>query len=166
VRCRFCQSPNAEKRADTVYCGRECRDGHRLKRLREENRERKAYEASTPVRYASWILECKLEVLKHAPEMAIGYRTGLWTGAMTLWLPQTAAARVWECQRAPSRDAEAAAVIWLRLPDSRSTFERMLHQVGSAKEAGHRASASPSPADSQGVLRHQSLAIPGEYPNR
>lgn len=46
------------------------------------------------------------------------------------WLPQTAAAMAWECQRAPSRGAEAAAQTWQRLPYSRSAFERMLHQVG------------------------------------
>lgn len=46
------------------------------------------------------------------------------------WLPQTAATMAWECQRAPSREAEAASQRWQRLPYSRCAFERVAHLVG------------------------------------
>ena len=46
------------------------------------------------------------------------------------WLPVTAAAMAWECQRAPSREAEAASERWQRLPYSRCAFERVAHLVG------------------------------------
>ena len=46
------------------------------------------------------------------------------------WLPQTAATMAWECQRAPSREAEGASDRWQRLPYSRCAFERVTHLVG------------------------------------
>lgn len=46
------------------------------------------------------------------------------------WLPLCAAAMGWECQRAPSREAEAASDRWQRLPYSRCAFERVAHLVG------------------------------------
>lgn len=46
------------------------------------------------------------------------------------WLPLCAQAMAWECQRAPSREAEAASERWLRLPYSRSAFERVMHLCG------------------------------------
>ena len=46
------------------------------------------------------------------------------------WLPMTAATMAWDCQRAPSREAEAASERWQRLPYSRSAFERVAHLVG------------------------------------
>lgn len=60
-----------------------------------------------------------------------GERTGATVDAILLrigavadrWLPQTAATMAWECQRAPSREAEQAADKWQRLPYSRSAFE-------------------------------------------
>ena len=52
------------------------------------------------------------------------------------WLPRTAAAMAWECQRAPSREAEAASQQWQRLPYSRSAFESVVHLVG--EHYGHR----------------------------
>lgn len=46
------------------------------------------------------------------------------------WLPFCAATMAWECQRAPSREAEAASERWQRLPYSRCAFERVAHLVG------------------------------------
>jgi len=46
------------------------------------------------------------------------------------WLPETAAAMAWECQRATSREAEGASDRWQRLPYSRCAFERVTHLVG------------------------------------
>lgn len=46
------------------------------------------------------------------------------------WLPQRATTMAWECQRAPSREAEAASHKWQRLPYARSAFETVAHQVG------------------------------------
>lgn len=46
------------------------------------------------------------------------------------WLPMVAATMAWECQRAPSREAEAASERWQRLPYSRCAFERVAHLVG------------------------------------
>lgn len=46
------------------------------------------------------------------------------------WLPRCAQAMAWECQRAPSREAEAATKQWQRLPYSRCAFERVMHLVG------------------------------------
>lgn len=55
---------------------------------------------------------------------AISLRTGaLGEG----WLPRTAEAMAWECQRAPAREAEAATKQWQRLPYSRCAFERVAH---------------------------------------
>jgi len=45
-------------------------------------------------------------------------------------LYRTGETMAWECQRAPSREAETAADRWLRLPYSRSAFEHMMHEVG------------------------------------
>lgn len=58
---------------------------------------------------------------------AISLRTGVVGDG---WLPRTAAAMAWECQRAPSREAEAASHHWQRLPYSRSAFESVVHLVG------------------------------------
>lgn len=46
------------------------------------------------------------------------------------WLPSTAQAMAWECQRAPAREAEAASHQWQRLPYSRCAFDRVAHLVG------------------------------------
>lgn len=58
---------------------------------------------------------------------AISLRTGVVGEG---WLPKTAEAMAWECQRAPAREAEAARQQWQRLPYSRCTFERVAHLVG------------------------------------
>lgn len=68
----------------------------------------------------------------------VGERNGPTVDAISLragvvgdgWLPRTAAAMAWECQRAPSREAEKASEQWLRLPYSRSAFESVAHLVG------------------------------------
>jgi hypothetical protein len=68
----------------------------------------------------------------------VGERNGPTVDAISLragvvgdgWLPRTAAAMAWECQRAPSREAEKATEQWLRLPYSRSAFESVAHLVG------------------------------------
>jgi hypothetical protein len=65
---------------------------------------------------------------RHGPTVdAISLRAGVVGDG---WLPQTAAAMAWECQRAPSREAEAASAMWQRLPYSRCAFERVTHLVG------------------------------------
>lgn len=46
------------------------------------------------------------------------------------WLPRTAQAMAFECQRGPSREAAAASGQWLRLPYSRCAFEDVAHAVG------------------------------------
>jgi len=46
------------------------------------------------------------------------------------WLPRTAQAMAYECQRAPSREAAQASKQWLRLPYSRCAFEDVTHIVG------------------------------------
>lgn len=46
------------------------------------------------------------------------------------WLPRTAQVMAYECQRAPSREAEQASGQWLRLPYSRCSFEDVAHLVG------------------------------------
>ncbi len=74
----------------------------------------------------------------------VGERSGPTVDAISLragvvgdgWLPWTAAAMAWECQRAPSREAEKASEQWLRLPYSRSAFESVAHLVG--EQYGHR----------------------------
>ena len=68
----------------------------------------------------------------------VGERNGPTVDAISLragvvgdgWLPRTAATMAWECQRAPSREAEQASVKWQRLPYSRSAFESVAHLVG------------------------------------
>jgi len=67
----------------------------------------------------------------------VGQRTGATVDAISLraavvakgWLPRTAAAMAWECQRAPSREAQKASEQWLRLPYSRSAFRSVAHRV-------------------------------------
>ena len=67
----------------------------------------------------------------------VGERTGATVDAISLragvvgkgWLPRTATAMAWECQRAPSREAQKASEQWLRLPYSRSAFQSMSHRV-------------------------------------
>lgn len=86
--CRSCHSPiDPRKRADSVFCGTQCRADYNKQRLREANRQRKEYEESVLVRHAAWLHGFRRELESHAPEMAIGYRVGLWTGRMFLWLP-------------------------------------------------------------------------------
>jgi hypothetical protein len=51
------------------------------------------------------------------------------------WLPQTAQAMAYECQRGPSREAAAATEQHGRLPYSRTSFERVTHAVGEQYEA-------------------------------
>lgn len=71
---------------------------------------------------------------RHGPTVdAISLRAGVVGDG---WLPQTAAAMAWECQRAPSREAEAASAMWQRLPYSRCAFERVTHLVG--EHYGHK----------------------------
>jgi len=50
------------------------------------------------------------------------------------WLPQTAQAMAYECQRGPSREAAAATEQHGRLPYSRTSFERVTHEVGEQYE--------------------------------
>jgi hypothetical protein len=65
---------------------------------------------------------------RHAPTVdTISLRAGVVGDG---WLPVTAATMAWECQRAPSREAEAASERWQRLPYSRCAFERVAHLVG------------------------------------
>lgn len=74
----------------------------------------------------------------------VGERSGPTVDAISLragvvgegWLPWTAATMAWECQRAPSREAEKASEQWLRLPYSRSAFESVTHLVG--EQYGYR----------------------------
>jgi hypothetical protein len=68
----------------------------------------------------------------------VGERNGATVDAISLragvlgdgWLPGTARVMAWECQRAPSREAEQAGQKWQRLPYSRSAFESVAHLVG------------------------------------
>lgn len=80
----------------------------------------------------------------------VGERTGATVDAISLragvvakgWLPRTATAMAWECQRAPSREAQKASEQWLRLPYSRSAFQSVAHRVaeqyGPQREAVER----------------------------
>jgi len=68
----------------------------------------------------------------------VGERSGATVDAISLrtgvvgdgWLPKTAEAMAWECQRAPARESEAASEQWQRLPYSRCAFDRVAHLVG------------------------------------
>ncbi len=51
------------------------------------------------------------------------------------WLPQTAQAIAYECQRGPSREAAKATEQHGRLPYARTSFERVTHEVGEQYEA-------------------------------
>lgn len=74
---------------------------------------------------------------------AMGERSGKTVDAVSLrsgvvglgWLPQTAQAMAYECQRGPSREAAEAAKQHGRLPYSRTSFERVTHDVGEAYES-------------------------------
>ena len=76
----------------------------------------------------------------------LGERTAATVDAISLrcgvvgdgWLPSTAEAMAWECQRAPAREAEAASRLWQRLPYSRCAFDRVAHLVGEQYQS-HRA---------------------------
>jgi hypothetical protein len=80
----------------------------------------------------------------------VGERIGATVDAISLragvigkgWLPRTASAMAWECQRAPSREAQKASEQWLRLPYSRSAFRSVAHRVaeqyGQKREAVER----------------------------
>lgn len=80
----------------------------------------------------------------------VGERTAVAVDAISLragvvakgWLPRTASAMAWECQRAPSREAQKASEQWLRLPYSRSAFRSVAHRVaeqyGQKREAVER----------------------------
>lgn len=86
--CRRCQKPlSAKKRADAVFCSDECRGVVIAAERRQRNQERNSYESSIPTRFAFWIREFEAKVRAHAPENAVGYQLGLWTGSYFLWLP-------------------------------------------------------------------------------
>ncbi len=51
------------------------------------------------------------------------------------WLPRTAQAMAYECQRGPSREAATATEQHGRLPYSRTSFERVTHEVGQQYES-------------------------------
>lgn len=70
-----------------MYCGNECRGIMVALDRRQKNRERHSYEQSIPTRFAAWIREFEQRVRKHAPETAVGYQAGLWTGSSYFWLP-------------------------------------------------------------------------------
>ena len=53
------------------------------------------------------------------------------------WLPHTARAMAHAGQQGTSREAEAMADEWGRLPYSRSSFERVTHLVGALSVAAH-----------------------------
>src|SRR5216683_1629409 len=54
------------------------------------------------------------------------------------WLPHTARAMAHAGQQGTSREAEAMAAEWGRLPYSRSSFERVTHPVGALTVAAHQ----------------------------
>lgn len=87
------------------------------------------------------------------------------------WLPTTAGTMAWECQRAPSREAEAAAERWRRLPYSRSAFEHMMHEVGTHDQKGRAVierelvESLPIPAAAHSIsVSLDRVSIPMEQP--
>ncbi|MGH2361997.1 MAG: ISKra4-like element ISMfu2 family transposase [bacterium] len=54
------------------------------------------------------------------------------------WLPRTARVMTHAVQQGTSREAEASAVEYGRLPYARSSFERVAHLVGALAVAGHQ----------------------------
>jgi hypothetical protein len=65
---------------------------------------------------------------------AVAVRAGVVADA---WLPRTARAMAHEVQKATSREAEASAAETMRLPYSRSSFERVAHAVGTLYVPAH-----------------------------
>lgn len=86
--CKQCQKAiSLEKRADAIFCGEECRIEARVAETKQRNRERKEYERSILTRFAPWLQGFEELLRKHAPENAVGYQAGLWTGQSYLWFP-------------------------------------------------------------------------------
>lgn len=86
--CKKCQREiDPEKRADSIYCSDECRADSRVQELRRRNSERLLYERSIPQRFAAWMEGFERQLRKHAPENAVGYQAGLWSGRAYLWFP-------------------------------------------------------------------------------
>ncbi len=87
------------------------------------------------------------------------------------WLPKTAEAMAWECQRAPAREAEAATKQWQRLPYSRCAFERVAHLVaehyGQRRQAVERelVETMPLPKEAHSVsVSLDRVSVPMEEP--
>ena len=87
------------------------------------------------------------------------------------WLPHTARAMAHAGQQGTSREAEAMAEEWGRLPYSRSSFERVTHLVGALSVAAHEdledvlidAYEVPKPARSISVSLDR-VSVPMEEP--
>ena len=99
---------------------------------------------------------------------AISLRTG---AVGEGWLPKTAEAMAWECQRAPAREAEAASKQWQRLPYSRCAFERVAHLVaehyGQRRQAVERelVQTMPLPKEAHSVsVSLDRVSVPMEEP--
>ena len=104
----------------------------------------------------------------------VGERIGATVDAISLragvvgkgWLPRTASAMAWECQRAPSREAQKASEQWLRLPYSRSAFRErgasgrraVRTKARSGGKTAHRDSA-----DSRASALCERIHGPGKY---
>lgn len=87
------------------------------------------------------------------------------------WLPRTAQAMAFECQRGPSREAEAASKQWLRLPYSRSAFEDVAHLLGEQYDANRQSveraliEAYQPPAEAASVsVSLDRVSVPMEEP--
>ena len=88
ILCKKCQQEIGEdNRADALNCSRECRLAARMQEVRRRNSQRLKYERELAQQFAAWLESFERKLRKQAPENAIGYRAGLWSGHGYLWFP-------------------------------------------------------------------------------